>query len=71
MEPHQMPDFAFFTTVDGEPVAVHVDQVIYVRPRIDGNGILIAFAGDDGVGVRGTMQEVVASLKAGSTNVPD
>lgn len=59
-----MPDFALFRTVEGERVAVNVEQVTYVRPRIDGNGILIAFAGDDGVGVEGTLVEVVNALRS-------
>lgn len=51
-----------FETTDGEPVAVNVDNVTYLRPRVDGNGVLIAFPGDDGVGVKGTLEEVMAKL---------
>lgn len=58
-----MPDFALFKSVDGEPVAIHVDNVTYVRPRIDGDGVLIAFPGDDGVGVQGSLLEVVNTLR--------
>lgn len=57
-----MPEFAFFRTVDGESVAINIDNVTYVRPRIDGHGILIAFQGDDGIGVQGTLQDVVDAL---------
>jgi hypothetical protein len=49
-------------TTDGEPVGVNVDNVTYVRPRVDGHGVLIAFPGDDGIGVKGTLDEVVAKL---------
>jgi hypothetical protein len=63
-----MPDFALFRTVEGEPVAVNVEKVTYVRPRIDGNGILIAFPGDDGVGVEGSLMEVVNALRSPTSN---
>ena len=62
-----MPAFVMFKSVEGEPVAVHIDNVTYVRPRIDGDGVLIAFPGDDGVGVQGTLAEVVRALTDGVT----
>ena len=51
-----------FETTDGERIAVNAYNVTYVRPRVDGQGTLIAFPGDDGVGVRGTVEEVIAKL---------
>lgn len=51
-----------FETTDGEPIGVNVDNVTYVRPRVDGNGVLIAFPGDDGVGVKGTLEDVISKL---------
>lgn len=63
-----MPDFALFNSVDGEPVAVHVEKVTYVRPRVDGNGTLIAFAGDDGVRSSGTLLEVIDTLRRATSD---
>lgn len=57
-----MATLVMLETTDGEPVGVNIDNVTYVRPRVDGNGVLIAFPGDDGIGVKGTLDEVVAKL---------
>lgn len=51
-----------FETTDGETIGVNAYNVTYVRPRVDGNGTLIAFPGDDGVGVKGTVEEVISKL---------
>jgi hypothetical protein len=55
--------FAFFKAVEGGTVAVRTDNVTYVRTRVDGNGVFIAFPGDDGVGVEGPLERVVAALE--------
>ena len=51
-----------FETTDGETIGINAYNVTYVRPRVDGNGTLIAFPGDDGVGVKGTVEEVISKL---------
>lgn len=55
--------FVVFKAVEGGMVAVRKNNITYARPRIDGNGVFIAFPGDDGVGVEGTLDEVLAALE--------
>lgn len=62
--------FIFFEATEGGQIAVNVANVTYVRPRVDGNGMFIAFLGEDGVGVPGTLQEVVRKLMA-KTEIDD
>lgn len=61
--------FVLFDSIEGGTVAVNVDNVTYVRERIDGNGVFISFLGDDGVGVPGTVAEVAAKLSAGPDRI--
>lgn len=56
--------FVMFDSTEGGPVAINVVNVTYVRERIDGNGAFISFFGEDGVGVPGSVAEVVAKLSA-------
>ncbi|GGC01009.1 hypothetical protein GCM10011494_19490 [Novosphingobium endophyticum] len=58
--------FIIFDATEGGQVAVNVAKVALVRPRVDGNGMFISFLGDDGVGVPGTLKEVVEKLTAKS-----
>lgn len=56
--------FVVFDTIEGGQVAVRVDSVTYLRTRVDGDGTLIAFPGDDGVSVVGSVNDVVAALES-------
>lgn len=56
--------FILLDATEGGQVAINVANVTHVRPRVDGNGMFVAFIGEDGVGVPGTLQEVVGKLMA-------
>lgn len=63
--------FIVFDATEGGQVAINVANVTHVRPRVDGNGMFIAFIGEDGVGVPGTLEEVITKLTASAAEGSD